>query len=55
MSLRRCPGCHNMVERASVTCPVCGGTWRAIMVARAVRWSVIVLLAAVIAYEVVHR
>ena len=55
MSLRRCPGCHNMVERASVVCPVCGGTWGGIIIARAMRWVVILLLVAFIAYEVVRR
>ena len=55
MSLRRCPGCHNMVERASVVCPVCGGTWGAILLARAIRWAVILLLVAFIAYEVIRH
>jgi hypothetical protein len=44
-----------MVERASVICPVCGRTWGEIMRARAIRWTVILLLIAVIAYGVMHR
>ena len=55
MSLRRCPGCHNTVERASIICPVCGRTWGEIMRARAIRWTVILLLVAVVAYEVVRH
>jgi hypothetical protein len=39
------------VERASVICPVCGRTWGEIMRARAIRWTVILLLAAAVAYE----
>lgn len=51
MSLRRCPGCHNQVERASVVCPVCGRSWTEILVARLARWVAMLGLVAFIAYE----
>lgn len=50
MSLRRCPGCGNMVARESVSCPVCGGSYAQLIVARIARWSVVVVSIALFAY-----
>jgi RNA polymerase subunit RPABC4/transcription elongation factor Spt4 len=55
MSVRRCPGCHNLVERASVVCPVCGRSWTQLLLVRIARWAAIVAAAAVVAYVQLHR
>jgi hypothetical protein len=38
MSIRRCPGCWNLVERDSVSCGVCGRGYVQALTARLARW-----------------
>jgi len=40
MSVRRCPACHNLVERDSMDCAVCGRTYLQAWTSRVLRWVV---------------
>jgi hypothetical protein len=55
MSVRRCPGCHNLVERSSEGCPVCGQSWTHALLARVARWAAAIALVGFIAYEGVRH
>ena len=45
MTLVRCPGCHNMVARESVRCPVCGCKFTAAAIRYWTKWAIVVLCA----------
>ena len=45
MTLVRCPGCHNMVARESVRCPVCGCKFTAALIRHWTKWAIVALLA----------
>ena len=45
MTLLRCPGCHNMVARESVRCPVCGCKFTAAAIRHWTKWVIVVLCA----------
>jgi predicted amidophosphoribosyltransferase len=51
VSLRRCPACHNQVERDSETCPICGRTFAQAILSKAMRWT---LLVALLAWSIHH-
>jgi hypothetical protein len=44
MSLRRCPSCHNLVERESETCPICGRSFLQAVILRITPWMMIAVL-----------
>jgi hypothetical protein len=40
MSIRRCPGCRNLVERDSISCAVCGKSYLQALIGQVLRWLV---------------
>jgi hypothetical protein len=55
MNLRRCPGCHNLIARESLSCPICGRTYAQVITGRIVRWVLTSALILWLIYEVAAR
>ena len=54
MNLRRCPACRNMVAYEA-ECPICGIGYRAAVVRRIIRWTLLLVLLVLIAWRFIPR
>jgi hypothetical protein len=43
MTLMRCPGCRNQVNRESTRCPVCGCNFVAATIRHYAKWAIVIL------------